>query len=113
MTIIRTPRPWPGYNVNRRVKFAGTTIVRIPGVQDRDFSDIIRASKIAVDARNKRGWGESRRQVVFLTIDGKETQALTPSRVDGDWYKVKGDPVSPHIRSTVVDYGLARVVVLP
>jgi hypothetical protein len=76
MTITRTPRKWPGYRTHRRMKFAGTHVIRIPEVQDRDFSDIIRGAKIAVEARNNHGWGESRVQRVMHDRDRVDVERV-------------------------------------
>ena len=78
MTIIRTPRPWPGYDPRRRIALAGLIYRARHGEEQRDFSDIIRGAKIAVEARNNRGWGESRKQVVTHRRDRVEVEVVRP-----------------------------------
>jgi len=90
MTIIRTPRRWPGYRTHRRMFWAGKNIdiVRLPGVQQRDFSDIVRGAKIAVNARNNHGWGESRVQRVMHDrdrVDVERVVAESHSAVVNGW----------------------------
>lgn len=80
MTITRTPRRWPGYNVRRRFFWGGTRrdIVHIPAVQDRDFSTIIATAKMAVEARNNPTYGPSLRQVVTLDRDVVSVDGVHP-----------------------------------
>ena len=122
MTITRTPRRWPGYRTHRRMYWAGSEeeIVRMPGAQERDFTDIIRGAKIAVEARNNRGWGESRKQDIIVDyparVAGKflsSTEVSLAHPADGDSRTIATDSVSPHVKPYRAPYDQAWVVVRP
>jgi regulator of extracellular matrix RemA (YlzA/DUF370 family) len=87
MTIIRTPRRWPGYRTHRRVKFAGTRVIRIPGVQDRDLRTIAQAANMAVRARHNVTYGPTLQQVVTLDRDWVTVDGVQPEH---GWAVVNG-----------------------
>jgi hypothetical protein len=78
MTIIRTPRKWPGYRTHRRVKAAGKVCFTPDIAGRRDFSTIVMAARLAVQARNNGTYDASTTHTVLRGRDWVDVEAVHP-----------------------------------